>query len=138
MSNTYYKVVDKNLRSIIANRNSAEGRGREALMDELTVQYVEKQWVRPAKPGTHLMCFDSLSRARNFAYTRDGIVFECKVIKPRKYGFITPFDVFTTYYPGLSYLIRKKQKYSHLQRGYECSPPSSTIFCEAIKLVKQV
>ncbi|MCB0448435.1 MAG: hypothetical protein KDD03_13190 [Gelidibacter sp.] len=135
----YYKVVDQNLQSIVANVNSSEGRDAIDIINDFTVQYIENKWVRPRKKGTKLMVFDDFHDARYFHSWRGGQIYECKVINPKEVGFLSFFRSLADNYKLLERLVNAREKYSHLQTYCSgCLPPTGTWFCDAIKLTKRI
>lgn len=129
MAKIYYKVVHEDLKSIVA-RNTM-----------LCTQYKIGEWVYPNVKYTDLMVFDNMYSAMTFREGSGRKVFECVVKNPRKrgpfigweyveYGSSTPFD--------LNCLIEYKKKKKGYLKGLYTSPPVGTVFCSAVKLIKEI
>ena len=126
----YYKVVDEDLWSVVAQNTS------------LRVQYKLNEWVTPRVAHTDLMVFKDLDYAKAFCqYMMFQSVYKCQVKNPRKRGLMIYYRYIRnggTIPPSLESLIKirmSKQKYlDHITS----KPPLGTIFCSAVKLLEKV
>lgn len=126
----YYKVLTDTLQSVIANNTL------------LSVEYRIGEWVKPNVEGTDLMVFNTLQAAQDFRescyYQR---IFECEVKNPRKRGvFVFWNDVkYGKQLPQsiLNLISLKKRKKKYLDK-IDSALPNDTIFCSAVKLIKEI
>lgn len=126
----YYKVVDENLKSIwVTNHFKSK---------DLSVQYILNSWVYPNKDfiGSKLMVFDDYSKAANFAWGLNGVVYECEIKNPSKDGLFV-FSGRVSMLDSIKSALKdksKKKKYNYARATY----PEGTVFCTAIKLTKEL
>lgn len=127
----YYKVVDENLKSIFVNPNQycsdkedLDGRTR------FCVQYEFGKWISSNVSGTSLMVFSNLYAARSFLFQRSDKIFECEVVKTIDKPFFTDVSLLNWAY----------EKYINNERcpDYSNLIMSHTVFCDKVKLVKEV
>lgn len=123
----YYKVVSLSLQSARASRN----------LEDFSITYKVGKWVKPHIEGSNLMVFDNLSDA--IAFTEKDIgdrIYECAILNPSKTGIIfsSIYDI-EQYMKKVLKLKKMKKKYKHLVRGLT---PKGTIFCSAVKLIKEI
>lgn len=148
MTKKYYKVVFHNLSGELVSVSLSDYVCfNDYVRQHLGIIYKINEWVKPKDLATNLMCFDDLNAAKTFMaelinekYTHRLKIFECKVKNPREKGLY--FRLYAKYSIVNEYIQRikelklyKKKKYSHL---YTTCPYKHTIFCSAIKLIKEV
>ena len=134
MSKKYYKVVSNQM-------SSARERGR------LEVQYKVGEFVYPAVEHCKLFVFDNLKDAQEFAAYYESI-YECEVINPTS---STRSMLGYMHWCCDSMLIEKvwkliahKKKYmylineNHTMLNGTREVPKSTVFADAVKLVKKI
>ena len=129
MAKIYYKVVCWDLTSIVAKNTT------------LCTQYKIGEWVYPNVKYTDLMVFDNMYSAMTFREGPNSRVFECVVKNPRKRGLFIDWNFVDYGYDlpcDIKYLIEyKKKKKGYLKQLFK-SPPEGTVFCSAVKLIKQI
>ncbi|MCB0448437.1 MAG: hypothetical protein KDD03_13200 [Gelidibacter sp.] len=137
MTKKYYKVVTKDMESVIMNPKTSY----ESWRNDFCIKYVIGEWIKPKMEGTSIMVFDDLRAAKKFRSAEFNArkIFECEVKNPRRQGFITNLSDVQRVYNKLKSLIRRKKKRTDLYRIYKKDwIPASTVFCSAVKLVKEV
>ena len=117
----YYKVVTVGLRSIVIYEH------------DLVTQYRVGEFVYPQLEHSKLFVFKDLHAAQTFASIELGVVYECEVKNPSKFGFCSIF-IRTSYILKGWKLRRQKKKFSNLQGR----APDGTVYAGAVKLVKEV
>ena len=129
MAKKYYKVVDPHLKSsriwgTIGNQ-------------QLETQYSVGNWTYPNVKNTNLMVFDTLKQARDFkSYYSDEKIFECEIKNPRKIGTLIRNGDFEEILEKILALKKAKKKWTHLVKPNTF--PEGTVFCSAVKLLKEV
>jgi hypothetical protein len=127
---TYYKACHHTYDDKYISAVNKEG--------DWCVEYKIDKWVRPNINGTNLMVFDSLEKARDCINKNrwyDIKIFECNVEKPSKKGLFSNPCLPHIMLVALKQRLARK-KYRHLTGGFV--PPIGTIFCTAVKLIKEV
>ena len=135
MDRIYYKVVCEDLTSACVPRWYEES----GVIDKFCVQYIKNEWVYPKINGSKLMVFNHLDYAKKFARDRGWKVkiFECEIKNPsKKAPFIRNTNGIELFIEKCIELKKNKKKYSHLCQ-LESIPPG-TIFCNAVKLTKEI
>ena len=153
MSKTYYKVLTPDLKSVneVFHKDSAFlGGGLAQQAKDLVVQYGIGQLTKPKLEGTALMVFDSLDAVNDFMIRNSlknskvlhGMhrcrVFEVEVQHPRRQGLFVYQPWWSSYFQDffeVLTLLRRKKKYRNRCNTY-C--PKGTVFCSAVKLVREV
>jgi hypothetical protein len=114
-----------------------------AVAFSIGIQYILDKWVEPKIQGTNLMVFDSIENAKKckkkYHFWKNHVIFECEVKNPSKKGLFLPTVNQIYGLEKIAKLRRNKKKYTHLckmNRGD--SLPEGTIFCKAVKILREV
>lgn len=129
----YYKITTKDLKSCTTTDKDYR------LPDKYKVQYkLNEEVIGP--DNTPLFVFDSLDKARSFAYYKirnssEARIFECKVTKPRKIKYMSYLDILDIF---LLFMRNKQMKKSISKNHGVFSPPTGTWAVSSVKLLKEV
>lgn len=137
-SKIYYKICRKKPSDRIFCYNYYS-----AVAFYIGIQYILDQWVEPSIPGTNLMVFDSIDHAKmckkKYSFWKNHVIFECEVKNPSKKGLFlsTVHQIYNL--EKIAKLRKNKKKYTHLcKMNRDDSLPEGTIFCKAVKILKEV
>lgn len=124
---TYYKVVSKNLKSATP---IAKYLGLET-------QYIVNEWVKPHVKQAPLMVFDDIISARIFTSTnrlyRPFKIFECSIKESkRKWGWLETWNC-ERFFKALKH----KKAWRYLVDNTE-SFPNGTVFADEVMLTKEI
>lgn len=126
MSRIVYKVVDKNLRSVVI------GKSYDLERRKLEVQYLENELVRPVDKNAPLMAFSSLHYARIFAERNCDSAYIYKaeaIISKKRWGWVNNV---------IKVLQLKKNKKNVSNFILREALPPGTVFCDQIKLIEKL
>lgn len=130
MNNIYYKVM-RYSGNELTSYNVSYNTFYKSL--GMSIKYNIGEWTHPIIKKTKLFVFNNLEDAKNlikrekYGYS----IYECEVINPKEYG---PVNIGNT--EDLLKAIKQKKKYRHLIN--RCDLPNGTIFCDAVKLIREV
>ena len=133
----YYKVV-----SVLTDRYYS---CYVNVFNELKVEYKIGEWVKPNIEKTDLMVFNDLEQAVRFSRSMYGLkkIFECKVKNPKNNGLIINInrgEYITYVIECINRFINLKKKKKAYLNQISYRPPfiKNTVFCSAVKLIKEV
>lgn len=130
MKKKYYKVVSPEQCSAVAKNPL------------LKVKYVVGEWTTPRLDGTSLMVFDNLEAAKRFAIGSHSLIYECKIKNPKKKGVFTHWLDVGSFKDEIPIEIQHQLQLKKLKKKYFCGDlyrvPPGTVFCSAVKLIKEV
>lgn len=127
---TYYKVTTLRGLSICV--------AREHKNTPFCVQYKVGEWVEPKVIGTKLFCFDQIEAAKNFGYGEAEYWFrlwECEVTNPTK-----TYEYYYSHVYSAHWVTILEEMLSNgiTSNTYTGLWPAHTVFCDAVKLVKEI
>jgi len=131
----YYKVVSPDLQSCRLNSKFMEN----DTIKNFTVQYEIDEWVYPRLKHSKLFVFSDLHSALSFImgieYQKDQI-YECEIKNPTR-----AYVVISVWTSNLRNKIinvwkLRKNKKRYIDQGH--SPPTHTVWCDGVKLIKKV
>lgn len=130
MKKKYYKVVSLDKYSVVAKNRY------------LQVKYIIGEWATPRLQGTSLMVFDNLDAAKRFAIGSDVLIYQCEIKNPKKKGVFTHWLNVDSVKDEIPIEIQHQLELKRLKKKYFCGDiyklPSGTVFCSAVKLIKEV
>lgn len=105
------------------------------LPENVRVEYLENQWVRPQLEGSKLFCFSNLICAEAFAhdemYGETVSIYECEVKNPEITKALSSIDEVVKFW-------ERKRKNDNMKGLYLRGVPGGSYSVDAIKLVNKI